>query len=141
MASGEIELRRIEGWQKIAGVLTGRNGGGSMMIVRAALATVLTMGLLAAPLAVQAQQQQQPEAVRRIGVLMYQSGDEFAPLFAAFRQGLREAGSKILRGMKPAELAVERPSRFELVINLKTATALGLTIRPSLRLRADQIIE
>ena len=78
---------------------------------------------------------QNSEQVKNGGLLAY--GANYADLF---RRGA-DYTDKILKGTKPAELPVEQPTKFELVINLKTAKTLGLTVPPALLLRADQVID
>ena len=75
---------------------------------------------------------QHPEA----GLLM-----AYGPYFADMFRRCGAYVGRVLGGTKPADLPVERPSRFEMVINLKTAKVLGLTLPQFLRARADRLIE
>jgi putative tryptophan/tyrosine transport system substrate-binding protein len=76
-----------------------------------------------------------PEAAEEGGLLAY------GPRLLLCYRHVVSLVDKVLRGARPADLPIEQPSKYELVVNLKTASAIGMTIPPTLLLRADEVIE
>ena len=88
-----------------------------------------------------ARQRRLPTMVH-IGEMVHDGGlMTYAPNYPALFRRTAAYVDKILKGEKPAELPVEQPTKFDLVINLKTAKALGLTVPPTLLARADEVLE
>ena len=77
-----------------------------------------------------------PETAEEGGLISY--GPRVRHIFAEM---LPRQLSKLLRGVKPADIPIEQPTKFELVINLKTAKAIGVTVPEALLVRADKVIE
>jgi putative ABC transport system substrate-binding protein len=69
------------------------------------------------------------------------SNETYGPVFVELQRLVASYVDRILKGANPSDLPVEQPRRFELVVNLKTAKALGLTVPPSVLFRADEVIE
>ena len=108
-----------------------------------------TLNVLASPLLHALRQPVIDQAARHRIPTIYQWGESareggfmaYGPTHAEVVRAMSMQLDKILKGAKPADLPVEQPTKFELVINLKTAKALGLTIPPSLLQRADEVIK
>jgi putative tryptophan/tyrosine transport system substrate-binding protein len=77
-----------------------------------------------------------PEEAEEGGFIGYGPG-----LADIFRELMTWHLVKLFRGVKPADLPIEQPTKFELVVNLETANALGVTVPPALLVRADKVIE
>jgi putative tryptophan/tyrosine transport system substrate-binding protein len=129
-----FEIRRAEDIAPAFETLKGR--ADALYVVGDALVTTYQIRMntlaLAARLPTIYSQREQVEAG---GLMSY--GPNFPDLF----RRAAEFSDKILRGGKPADIPVEQPTKFELAINIKTATALGLTVPPTLLARADEVIE
>jgi putative ABC transport system substrate-binding protein len=150
----EITIRETQEAARVKGVHIAVLKAGSEGAIDAAFATLVQ--LQAGALVVSgdpflfSRREQVVALASRHAVPAIQQGREFAeagglisygPSFTSLSHQMGVYAGKILKGAKPVDLPVEQPTKFELVINLKTAKALGLTVPQSLLARADEVIE
>jgi putative ABC transport system substrate-binding protein len=114
----------------------GREPGGGLVVIADASTTVHHALIISAAARNNVPAVYGVSAFARDGGLLSYGGDEVD----IFRR-VASYVDRILRGAKPAELPVQLPTKFEMAVNLKTAKALGLTVPPSIMLRADEVIE
>ena len=134
LEAAPYEIRRAEDIERVFDALKGRVDalyvvGNALIEINVASIVTLALGAqLPTSLAT-------AESVRAGGLMSY--GPDYPALF----RRAADYVDRILRGTKPGDLPVEQPTKFDLVINLKTAKALGLTIPPNLLVLADEVIE
>jgi putative tryptophan/tyrosine transport system substrate-binding protein len=134
----ELSIHRISKAEEIIGALDAAKAAGasginvlaSPLLNAQRLAIIERTAMLRLPAIYQ-----WPETAKEGGLAAY------GPRWAQVSRQNAEQVAKVLRGTKPADLPVQQPTKFELVINLKTAKALGLTVPPTLLARADEVIE
>jgi putative ABC transport system substrate-binding protein len=131
-----MDARQTQDIDSVFAAVNSRGGLDGILIVSDSIFTAQRRRIVELALAARLPSMfQQREFVEAGGLMSYGQG---------FREFFRRAAfyiDKIFRGTKPADLPVEQPTKFDFVINLKTAKALGLTVRPTLLTLADEVIE
>src|SRR5262249_55606844 len=126
-SDGEIET---------AIIALGREPGGGLVVLPDAFMTVHRTAIISATA------RNNVPAVYAISTFARDGGLlSYGPDPLAFFRGAASYVDRILRGEKPGDLPVQFPTKFEMVLNLKTAKSLGLAVPPSIWLRADEVIE
>jgi putative ABC transport system substrate-binding protein len=134
----ELSIHRVERKEDISAAIAGAKAGGAEALN--VLASPLLHGNRHAIFMQTAELHlpaiyQWPETAQEGGLLAY--GPRFTEVFRQLARQLE----KVLRGANPADLPIEQPTRFELVVNLRTAKTIGLDFLPTLLARADEVIE
>jgi putative ABC transport system substrate-binding protein len=134
IAAASMEIRHAEDIAPAFETLKGQ--ADALYVVLSALVAAVRTRIITFALSARLPTSFNARAYVEAGALM-----SYGPDFVARWRRAAEIVDKVLRGAKPADIPVEQPTKFELVINLSTAKALGLTVPPTLLARADEVIE